>query len=655
MTDSNPRLEAALAYAARGWHVFPCKAGLKVPAVKHGWQDSTRDPEQLRTWWSENPDYNVAIATGPSNLVVIDIDPNGLLEWGEKLRADPALQAAVNASPIVNTPRDGLHIYMAGDGPTSASKIAPGIDTRGAGGYVLAPPSYVNDGKSAGGYTGEPEKGNPPPVYTPLLAPILTKPERQAPVLPPAERKWDEPETLARAEAWLAGLVLAGDVAVEGMGGDQRTYEVACGLLEMAISPETARDLMAEHWNPRCIPPWDEAELATKILNAWRYGQETKGGKAERPVAEQFAHLLEQPEEGTPEAEQEEAENVFKARYTPKLLSEARKDRPALEWIVPDLIPAKGIGILFGAPQTFKTFLMYDLAMSVATGWGPNWWEGERDPQPVLFLAGESPDALVTKRTDAWLAKSLLPGLEDRAQLYVVEGVPPFEMSDYWRHVVEWLKERSIRPRLVVIDTLTRAMAGWDENSAKDATRTTMKMESLSRELGAFVIAVHHSGKDTTRGARGSSVWLGNTDVMFEAERLSPSQMEVLVHLRKLKEGGLTDMPLKFDGQIYGAAPAFTRDWKFEPEEKAAEVVQKKDTEEWLQPDALAAELATGPMQTNHLADSLSAKYGVDVRTTRRRLRETSGGRYKAWMPTGDTWRIPDTHPAKNIIREEDF
>jgi hypothetical protein len=652
LTEDNPRLEAARAYAARGWWVFPCRPQQKVPAVKHGWQDATRDPEQIRAWWSENPAYNVAIATGPSGLTVIDVDPNGLDEWRQMLANDSGLREAVEAAPTINTPRDGLHIYMTGEGPTSASKIAPGIDTRGAGGYVLAPPSYVNDGKSNGQYTGTPDATYIPPVYTPLIAPLLNKPERQAPVLPPAERKWDEPETLARAEAWLAGLVLAGDVAVEGMGGDQRTYEVCCGLLEMAISPEIAKDLLLEHWNPHCVPPWDEPDLATKILNAWKFGQETRGGKAERPVAEQFAHLLEQPDD---EEDEETPENVFKQRYTPKLLKDARKDRPALEWIVPDLIPAKGIGILFGAPQTFKTFLMYDLAMSVATGWGPNWWEGERDPQPVLFLAGESPDALVTKRTDAWLAKSLLPGLEDRAQLYVVEGVPPFEMSDYWRHVVEWLKEHGVRPRLVIIDTLTRAMAGWDENSAKDATRTTMKMESLSRELGAMVIAVHHSGKDTTRGARGSSVWLGNTDVMFEAERLSPNAMEVLVHLRKLKEGGLTDMPLKFDGQIYGAAPAFVRDWKFEPVEEAAEVVQKKDTEEWLQPDAIAAELASGPMMTDHLADSLATKYGVEKRTTRRKLRDAALGRYRAWVPTGDTWMIPDTHPAKTTIREEDF
>ena len=69
------KLEAALAYAERGCHVFPCVPGAKRPLVGGGFKAATLDPEQIRRWWTEHPDANIGIATGSiSNLVVIDID-----------------------------------------------------------------------------------------------------------------------------------------------------------------------------------------------------------------------------------------------------------------------------------------------------------------------------------------------------------------------------------------------------------------------------------------------------------------------------------------------------------------------------------------------------------------------------------------------------
>ena len=61
---SGTRLGQVLAYAARGWPVFPCQAGQKIPATGHGHLDATTDPEQITTWFSRNPTWNLAIATG---------------------------------------------------------------------------------------------------------------------------------------------------------------------------------------------------------------------------------------------------------------------------------------------------------------------------------------------------------------------------------------------------------------------------------------------------------------------------------------------------------------------------------------------------------------------------------------------------------------
>ena len=71
------RLRQALAYAARGWPVFPCQAGQKIPATAHGHLDATTDPEQITAWFSRNPNWNLAIATGAPGPDVLDVDDHG--------------------------------------------------------------------------------------------------------------------------------------------------------------------------------------------------------------------------------------------------------------------------------------------------------------------------------------------------------------------------------------------------------------------------------------------------------------------------------------------------------------------------------------------------------------------------------------------------
>jgi hypothetical protein len=643
----NPRLEAALSYARRGWHVFPCLAGLKVPATERGFYDATTDQVQIERWWTDNPHWNVAIATGASGLAVIDVDPAGLAHWDKLLADFPDLAEAARGAPRVVTPRDGFHIYLKGDGPTTTSKLTPGIDTRGAGGYVLAPPSYVNDGKSKGAYEGDLAWVEPvsiPDTFGERLAAMKAPVERSAPALPPEEIRWDMPETIVRAEAWLQTLVDAGDVAVEGCGGDQRTYEVCCRVLEMGITPDSALDLIARIWNSACRPPWDERELKIKIRNAWDYGQETRGGKAERPMEDEHKHLLDAPE--TPEDEARAAEYE---RFTPRPIQEARRNLKAPEWLVQDVIPRRGTGILYGPSQTFKTFVLLDLAMAISTGHGPNWWQyGDLEPRPVLYLAGEGPHAFKGQRIDAWLACNPLPGLLERSRLLVVDEVPPFDMHAYWLHMVEWLKERDIKPAMVVIDTLSRALMGMDENSAKDAGRATGKLDWLARQLDSFVVAVHHTGKDAARGMRGSYAWFGNVDVVLETDRRNERHTAVDVHIRKMKDGDQPDKPIHLEGAPFGSTLAFTRDWNYEEPEavEAPEVPSGPGSEEWLQPEALVAVLCKGPHHTEHLAEALSQYHNVALRKVRRGLQREMKGRYKAWAPDGTVWKLPSDHPA---------
>jgi hypothetical protein len=134
-------IRTALALAAIGMAVFPCRCRDKRPATVNGLKDATTDPEQITAWWTEQPDYNVAIATGAiSKIFVVDVDgPDAECEL-KRLELPPTVEAI--------TAR-GRHLYFKHPNVlvrNTAGKIAPGIDTRGDGGYVLAPPSIHPSG-----------------------------------------------------------------------------------------------------------------------------------------------------------------------------------------------------------------------------------------------------------------------------------------------------------------------------------------------------------------------------------------------------------------------------------------------------------------------------------------------------------------------------
>ena len=145
---ANPMIRTALALARRGLHVFPCLPRGKEPATAHGCKDATTDADTIRQWWREQPDYNVAVATGAaSKMFVLDVDG---LDAECELRKLEAEHGELPPSVEVDYSR-GRHIWLRyPDRPVknTAGKIAPGIDTRGDGGYVLAPPSVHPSGRA---------------------------------------------------------------------------------------------------------------------------------------------------------------------------------------------------------------------------------------------------------------------------------------------------------------------------------------------------------------------------------------------------------------------------------------------------------------------------------------------------------------------------
>ena len=135
-------LQTALLYASMGWKVFPLVHGSKKPTGgSNGYIDATTDAEQIKQWWSDG-DFNIGIATGKdSNLTVIDIDgKRGLKSYESIIKEFPKEGTRVVATP------NGHHLYFQYNPAFhTGAGFLEGLDVRTDGGYVVAPPSVVNN------------------------------------------------------------------------------------------------------------------------------------------------------------------------------------------------------------------------------------------------------------------------------------------------------------------------------------------------------------------------------------------------------------------------------------------------------------------------------------------------------------------------------
>jgi hypothetical protein len=140
-------LAAALEYAARQIAVFPCLPRGKTPAIARGFYAATTNPETIRRYWRQS-DRNVAIATGVSaGAWVLDIDGD---DGEASLRELEAKHGRLPETWVARTGGGGRHLWFQYTGPipSTAGKIARGVDTRGDGGYVVVPPSQHASGRS---------------------------------------------------------------------------------------------------------------------------------------------------------------------------------------------------------------------------------------------------------------------------------------------------------------------------------------------------------------------------------------------------------------------------------------------------------------------------------------------------------------------------
>ncbi len=248
-----PPGRAALDLLARGWSVVPIKAGAKRPTVQwEAFQNRLPTREEVEGWFRRWPDANLGIVTGAiSGLVVIDVDPrhggdDSLSRLEDQHHALPETVEAITGG-------GGRHLYFAHPGGSIPNKVAlaPGIDFRGDGGLVVAPPSrHSSGGRYLWEVSHDPDDLAPAPLPAWLLA-------------------------LVRHDAAQPGHPLGHWRALvrRGVAEGERNNTVASltgHLLWHEVDPEVVMELML-CWNRvRCRPPLDDKEVARTVESVTR-------------------------------------------------------------------------------------------------------------------------------------------------------------------------------------------------------------------------------------------------------------------------------------------------------------------------------------------------------------------------------------------------
>lgn len=186
-------------------------------------------------------------------------------------------------------------------------------------------------------------------------------------------------------------------------------------------------------------------------------------------------------------------------------------NRPAPVWRVKGLIPSTGVAMIYGASTSGKSFFALDLGMAIAKG--EAWRENHTTKQgTVVYVCAEGADDF-TKRVAAYAMHHNIRHLP----FEVIDAAPNLMQK---ADVDELIAELMRAPvGIVFLDTLACMSVGGDENTAKDMAILIAHCKLISKLTGALVVLVHHTGKDETKGARGSSSLYGAMDTVIEISR----------------------------------------------------------------------------------------------------------------------------------------
>lgn len=472
------------------------------------------------------PNAGFGIKTGArprgSDLVVVDLDGDKAVDaWNQLGGAEDTY--------TVSTGR-GLHLYFRHPGfycGNTKSALGPKIDTRGDGGFVVGPGSPHISGTP---YVVVDDR-EPAPLPAWLVDWFKRQPGKAE--AQPHPEDVTGPERDRRRQIYGTWLATEAPPCVAGQGGDETLFKVVQkGAYDLALPSEDVLELIVEHYDPRCDPPWGD-ELDERVLHKCNSAKNTS--RRERippPTAEEEAMYADvgifdpatppPPIEPTrlvdPAAEKEAVE--IGNDYGFKIQWGGWDDTPQPpNYIVDNLLVQEKVSMIFAEPGTIKSWTAIDIAACVSQGLP---WLGERavSQGKVLYVDFEDGKYEFHRRVH------LLSGHENRPGLGYVYAPGNISEKEWWVRLEKVVLAHDIK--FVVIDTLAGATPGIDENDRNAADPLTYA-GWFTETARATVLILHHANK--AGDIRGTSAFKATVDTLFKLETVED---ENGVHKAKL-------------------------------------------------------------------------------------------------------------------------
>jgi hypothetical protein len=574
---------------AKKYPVFPCRRNdekdsegrtlrAKSPLTKNGFKDATQDEAQIRRWWADRPDALVGVPTGSrTGLAVLDYDHRAAAHAAQEWLVEN--QQALTGTRVHQTGggSGGRHylfslphgVKIRGGVSVTLGKVKrDGIDIRAEGGYIIWWPLHY----------GQHGLNND---IQPLPAGLIDErrmdlelPAELAKKLPPKPgTSQDFQRDLPRITEALAYVDPAGYDAwlMVGMalhyasGGADDGLELWDSWSSGGITGElpasyAGRADIEYRWQSFHLDRGGRVTLGS-LFNAAKAGGWVSMPEAVRigpPVdlptfeANEYADVPEaqgmirvtEPETQKSVAAQTEASLGFKVelRHVADIVDENREP----EWLLHRVIEAKVVAVLAGPRASFKSFIALDWAMRVAMA-------GEA----VALLSGEGGG--LGRRVKAWM--QTFGGGQKLRDLPILALERPLNLNreEEMALLVQAVDTAGVRPKLVVVDTLSKFSAGMDENSNQEVAAYLSQLSRFIRErYEASVLIVAHSGHGDSDRPRGASALMANPDAEYIVKRAAQPNTHVEVTRQRFKDTG--ELPnLAYEAEVVdlGAADRY--------------------------------------------------------------------------------------------------
>lgn len=513
--------ELAAEYVDSGWSVLPVRPDEKRPYMTNWLQyTKTRAPKAMVEGWFNNlTGAGVGVVTGRiSNMVVLDVEHDCPYPIEDLLKRYPTQMVARSGG-------GGYHLFY--QYPTNQTRVSnrvrifEGADLRADGGFIVLPPTMHPSGNRY-----EWIKRGPLGAFPVALLELQAQPRVQG-------------------DGWITETLRG----VSEGGRNDACARLAGYFFKKGMNADIVEALLLD-WNERNEPPLPVHEVRTTIKSIER--SHATGGSQYTQV-----QFTDDRAATTPEQEQSSFSVMRMTDYVKGYGGEG------VSWLVDDWLPDKSITFLVSPPESYKTWLLLDLAVSVAAGVPFLGKYQVNNPGPTLVIQQEDSHAGLTDRLALIIEQKLnvLPKLgEGEWAVPAMPDIPVYIHPDRQLRfdnpkVLEEMEKQiaALKPKVIMIDPLYSTTATTD-NYMSDLANRMMILKTWRDKYGCSFLIAHHSKKnlDPDSTAREDSWGSQFLNAFLEAgwqirrnPRLSPNEVVVRRHSKVM--GNQSPISLTFD------------------------------------------------------------------------------------------------------------